>query len=155
MGMTGCTTSSPAPTSTPTGFATEAEAFAAAEATYRAYVDALNAVDLSDPATFEPVYEMSMGELNAVDRKSFSQMHADAWVKQGKAMVTRTQLVDWAEPIATIRACYDVSQVTLDAPNGASVVSPTRPDVQSLDIRIDNSTGKLVQIALSPEPLQC
>jgi ABC-type oligopeptide transport system substrate-binding subunit len=40
----------PAPTPSPTGFASQEEAFAAAEATYRAYVDALNAVDLADPA---------------------------------------------------------------------------------------------------------
>ncbi|HOQ22628.1 MAG TPA: hypothetical protein PLN62_09415, partial [Microbacterium sp.] len=53
--VTGCAPE-PAPTPTPTGFASDDEAFAAAEATYRAYVDALNAVDLSDPATFEPVY---------------------------------------------------------------------------------------------------
>ena len=55
--LAGCTTPEPTdPTPTPTSaFASEEEAFAAAEATYRAYVDALNEVDLSDPETFEPV----------------------------------------------------------------------------------------------------
>lgn len=155
LGVSGCTTPAPDPTPTPTGFATEAEAFAAAEATYRAYIDALNNVDLSDPATFEPVYELTMGELNAIDRETFSQMHADGWAKGGQAVITHTQPVEWSEPMATIRACYDVSQVTLEATDGSSVVSPTRPDVQSLDILIDNSSGRLVQIALSAEPLQC
>ena len=42
MALTGCVPE-PAPTPTPTGFASEEEAFAAAEETYRAYVDALNA----------------------------------------------------------------------------------------------------------------
>ena len=40
--LVGCAPSSE-PTPTPTGFASEAEAFEAAEATYRAYVDATNA----------------------------------------------------------------------------------------------------------------
>ena len=49
--MSGCAADpSVEPTPTPT-FANEDEAFAAAEATYRAYVDALNQVDLADPAT--------------------------------------------------------------------------------------------------------
>ncbi|MDQ1128454.1 hypothetical protein [Microbacterium sp. SORGH_AS_0888] len=66
----------PAPSPTPTGFADEDAAFAAAEATYRAYVDALNRVDLSDPATFEDVYRWTTGELNASDRKGLSAYHA-------------------------------------------------------------------------------
>lgn len=155
LGIAGCTTPSPEPTPTPTGFGSEAEAFAAAEATYRAYIDALNDVDLSDPATFEPVYELTAGELNALDRKTFSQMHADEWVKQGEAIVTEAQPVEWIDPIATIRVCYNVSQVALTAADGSSAVSPTRPDVQSLDIRIDIDARKLIQIGLSGEPLQC
>ena len=46
-------------------FANEEEAFAAAEETYRAYVDALNQVDLSDPETFEAVYAWTTGDANA------------------------------------------------------------------------------------------
>lgn len=155
LSVSGCTMPSPEPTPSPTGFASEAEAFAAAEATYRAYIDALNQVDLSDPATFEPVYELTAGELNALDRKTFSQMHADDWIKHGEAVVTQAQHVDWSDPIAIIRVCYDVSQVALNSADGTSVVSPTRPDVQSLDIKVDNGAGKLVQIGLSAEPLQC
>ncbi len=59
-------TPEPAPTPTPTGFASEDEAFRAAEETYRAYVDALNAVDLADPATFEPVFAWTTGDAKCV-----------------------------------------------------------------------------------------
>src|SRR5688500_5990965 len=52
--LAGCA-GDPEPAETTHGFASEEEAFAAAEETYRAYVDALNQVDLSDPETFEPV----------------------------------------------------------------------------------------------------
>ncbi len=58
----------PAPT-TAVSFSSEEEAFAAAEETYRAYVDALNQVDLSDPGTFEAVYAWTTGEANADERK--------------------------------------------------------------------------------------
>lgn len=79
--LTACTPE-PEPTPTPP-FATEAEAFAAAEATYRAYVDALNAVDLSDPATFEDVYAWTTGELNANDRRGLTNYHAEGVVEVG------------------------------------------------------------------------
>ncbi len=66
--VTGCSTPAGAPKPTP-AFSSEAEAFAAAEATYRAYVDALNAVDLSDPSTFEDVYSWTTGDANAGARR--------------------------------------------------------------------------------------
>ena len=62
----GAVTSGPA-------FATEEEAFAAAEETYREYVDALNQVDLSDPETFEAVYAWTTGDANAKERERSSQ----------------------------------------------------------------------------------
>ena len=74
--LSGCT-SEPAPVVSTPSFATEDEAFAAAEQTYRNYVDALNQVDLSDPATFEPVYAWTTGDANAADRETVAQMHAD------------------------------------------------------------------------------
>lgn len=64
--VSGCTPT-PEPTPTPTGFANEEEAFRAAEETYRAYVDALNEVDLADPATFEPLFVWTTGEWPAPD----------------------------------------------------------------------------------------
>ena len=84
--VTGCAPE-PAPTPTPTGFASDDEAFAAAEATYRAYVDALNAVDLSDPATFEPVYANLSGQALADEKKSLTTMSAEGWVVSGESKV--------------------------------------------------------------------
>src|SRR3546814_3928687 len=68
---TGCVGTPEPRETTPTPLS-DAEAFAAAEETYRAYVDALNQVDLSDPATFEPVYALTTGDLNSQDRRNFS-----------------------------------------------------------------------------------
>ena len=65
LGMTTACQPEPAPSPSGPVFANEEEAFAAAEETYRAYVDALNQVDLSDPETFEAVYAWTTGDFNA------------------------------------------------------------------------------------------
>ena len=83
LGMTTACQPDPAPSASGPIFANEEEAFAAAEETYRAYVDALNQVDLSDPETFEAVYAWTTGEANAGARKSLLEMHADGWTVTG------------------------------------------------------------------------
>ena len=129
----GCTPE-PAPEPTPTPpFASEEEAFAAAEATYRAYVDALNQVDLSDPETFEPVFGWTTGEANAGERKSLSQMHADGWSVSGRTSVVGARLADFSPKDGEVElaVCADVSGVDVRDSNGISVVSPDRPDLQA------------------------
>ncbi|MDN8549474.1 hypothetical protein PUW81_010175, partial [Microbacterium sp. NM3R9] len=60
----------PAKTAAPTETASDEAVFREAEAAYRAYVDALNAVDLADPATFEPVFALTTGELRSSEEAS-------------------------------------------------------------------------------------
>ncbi len=129
MGVTGCTPPSepaPTPAATVSGFASEEEAFRAAEATYRAYVDALNRVDLADPRTFEPVYAWLESDALAASRKSFARMHAEGLSVAGQSKVP------FIEPRAAglrevvIDVCLDVSNVTLVDSEGRSVVSKTR-----------------------------
>jgi len=148
LALTGCAAPpTPQPTPTPV-FASEDEAFAAAEATYRAYVDALNQVDLSDPETFEAVYEWTTGEANAEARKAFSAWHADGWVVSGasKATTVEPRLMG-GRKVKTVElaVCVDVSQVTLVDSNGVSMVSESRPDVQSVLVTLTptatNETG--------------
>jgi hypothetical protein len=146
MGMTGCTTSSPAPTSTPTGFATEAEAFAAAEATYRAYVDASNAVDTADPSTFAAVFEATGGEFNASARESLSEMHAEGTVVIGESTYSNAMLVEWDPPTASIAVCLDVSDVRVTDSAGQSLVSPDRPPIQSIAVDVDLDVKKVMEI---------
>lgn len=133
--LTGCTPP-PAPEPTPT-FAGEEEAFAAAEATYRAYVDALNAVDLSDPETFEDVYAWTTGDANAGIRKSFSEMHADGLTVSGTTVATLIQprqAGGAGNESVELAVCLDVSDVRLTDAAGASAVAPDRPDVQSMSV---------------------
>jgi hypothetical protein len=150
--VTGCS-GQPAPEpSTPSAptFATDEEAFAAAEETYRAYVDATNAVDLADPATFASVFTLLTDDAAADARKQYSQMHAEAWRLSGARQVV---LVAVREPtseisVAALNVCLDVSDVEVVDPSGKSVVNTNRPDVQSIAVELTSSaespTGLLI-----------
>lgn len=137
--LAGCAPADPVPTPTSTGFASEADAFAAAEATYRAYVDALNQVDLSDPSTFEEVYRWTTGDANAEARESFSQMHADGWKVTGRTKYDSMTVVDSATLPITIAVCVDVSEVDVVDESGQSVVPSTRPDRQAISAQLSDS----------------
>ncbi|MBD3751678.1 MAG: hypothetical protein IE935_04375 [Micrococcales bacterium] len=136
--LAGCGPSDPAPTPTPTGFASEEEAFAAAEATYRAYVDALNQVDLSDPSTFEEVYRWTTGDANAGDREGLSQYHADRVTVTGDSVILLAEpgRPDPAGPW-TLAVCLDVSAVEVTDAEGNSLVDPDRAPVQTLTISLE------------------
>ena len=125
------------PTPTPT-FANEDEAFAAAEATYRAYVDALNQVDLADPATFEEVYAWTTGEANASAREYLSQLHSEEVKLLGSSRVARI----WSElgdQPTIVSVCLDVSEVELLDVNGRSIVDANRPNEQSFKVKLQSS----------------
>ncbi len=140
----------PTPTPSETGFASEAEAFAAAEETYRAYVDALNDVDLSDPATFEPVYALLVGEASEAARKSFSQMHSDGWKVTGSSKVILVSPTSSASPDESIdlAVCVDVSDVSVEDADGTSLVED-RPDVQSLTVVAIEDAGSSTGVKIT------
>lgn len=154
----GCTPT-PTPTPTPTGFANEAEAFAAAEATYRAYVDALNQVDLADPTTFEEVYRWTTGDANAEARRSFSQMHADGWSVSGETKFDSLSIEsDQPEGGLIVALCLDVTSVDVLDESGVSVVPAARVDRQSLDVEMElaaTSTGLAIARSNAVEPGAC
>lgn len=144
--MGGCSVT-PEPEETAPAFATEEEAFAAAEQTYRAYVDALNQVDLSDPETFEPVFALTTGEANANERERLSQMHADGWT-----LIGDSSLDDFLHPAETSTgsatnlaavACMNVSAVDVIDATGSSQVSPDRRDRYALLVNFDTGSVDL------------
>jgi hypothetical protein len=130
-------------------FTSEEQAFAAAEETYRAYVDALNAVDLSDPETFEDVFAWTTGEANAGARETFSQMHADGWTVSGTtevALVVPQSTGEWAEGVE-LAVCLDVSDVALVDSTGASVVDSDRLAIQPMRVLLSISNGSTMRIS--------
>ncbi|WP_261167256.1 hypothetical protein [Microbacterium sp. Marseille-Q6965] len=141
----------PEPEPTPTGFTTEAEAFKAAEQTYRAYVEALNGADLQNPSTLEPVYNwLANGALEAT-REEFTTMSASGWTKTG------TTVASFVEPVPgsfrgsalSLNACLDVSDVEVLNTDGTSVVSADRSDVQALLVDFTWSTETRTHLQIS------
>jgi ABC-type oligopeptide transport system substrate-binding subunit len=131
----------PAPPPTPTGFASEEEAFAAAEATYRAYVDALNQVNLADPATFEPVFSSLSGSALAASKKSLTELHADGYTLKGETRYTEAERseADREDGTVALDICLDVTDVDVSDASGQSVVSPDRLNVQPLRVTFVSS----------------
>ncbi|GAA1958573.1 hypothetical protein GCM10009816_20030 [Microbacterium aquimaris] len=157
--LAGCAPT-PEPTPTPTGFASEEEAFAAAEETYRAYVDALNDVDLSDPETFEPVYALTTGEANAGARETFSEYHANGWQVNGTTIATVIVELPKGEAFATkldLAICLDVSDVDVVDPTGDSVVGSDRPPVQAMTVSMTRggATWRISEITGREGPPEC
>lgn len=146
--LAGC---APTPTDidpTPT-FSSEAEAFAAAEATYREYVKALNAVDLSDPETFEDVYAWTTGDLNASDRRGLTRYHADGAEVSGQSQIQSTAPgSDASREDIRLAVCLDVSAVRLVDESGASLVDIDRADVQSLTVSFVESETSPTHLVL-------
>lgn len=128
---------SPTTATTPSPADSDAAAFAAAEATYRAYVDALNAVDLADPSTFEPVYALTTGEVQEADRRSLQSYNSQNVTVSGKSRIVRLEHVGTAEQSQVqLAVCLDVSTIEVRAADGASLVSPDRVPVQSLLVMV-------------------
>ncbi|MFG6493521.1 hypothetical protein [Microbacterium sp. P03] len=149
--LSGCI-GQPAPAESTPLFSSEDEAFAAAEQTYRNYVDALNQVDLSDPSTFEPVYAWTTGDANANARESYTRMHADGWQVSGEsslALVEPHPREAGDAGIYDLAVCLDVSDITGTDAEGKSVVSPDRRDVQSMLISLKVSVESPTKLLVS------
>jgi len=141
----------PEPTPSAPAFTSEAEAFAAAEETYRAYVDALNQVDLSDPETFEAVYAWTTGDANAGERTTFSQMHADGWLVKGTTAFDGFRPVSFTSdaPVSVVaELCLDVSGVDVFDRDGNSVVPAERLDRQPVVVTFLESGSTLTHLTI-------
>lgn len=146
--VSGCA-AEPAPEVTPTPtFTSHADAFAAAEATYRAYVDALNQVDLADPETFEAVYAWTTGDANAGIRQSLSHMHAERWTVEGTSVPRTVDPLLFRPDRSELAVCLDVSSVVVRDTAGSSVVSDSRGNVQTMTVVVvpspETPTGALI-----------
>lgn len=138
--LTGCGAGSapPAVSGSPTSTTTpdaDDEAFRAAEATYRAYVDALNAVDLSDPATFEPVFALTTGKLNDETRATLAEMHSAGWRVEGQSHVQHLRAIRVDVLEVELAACLDVAAVRVLDQSGAVVTGEDRQPLQRLTVR--------------------
>lgn len=131
---TGCTPD-PAPTPSPTGFASDEEAFAAAEATYRAYVDAVNA-RRADPESQPDPTSYLTGKALEVDLDGDRQLEAMGLRIEGPSAVTSVLPLSATRGHAEVLVCLDSSESRLLDEAGVNRTPTDRQDVIGLDVKI-------------------
>ncbi|MEV7631423.1 hypothetical protein AB0N64_03330 [Microbacterium sp. NPDC089318] len=130
IGMLSACTPESKPTPKPTksaAFATDEEAFAAAEETYKAYVDATNAVDLQDPDSFDAVFSWLTGSALAEERETFSQFRAEGLSRSGEGSFDTFTPTTFDQKEVVASVCLDVSDIELSYADGTSAVPVDRP----------------------------
>lgn len=128
-------------------FASEKEAFAAVEETYRAYNDAFNRVDFEDFSTFMPLAEFTGGDYAASERKDLSLMSAEGLVRGGEIVVEWFRLEQYEPGVSLVaRTCNNVAGTTFTDAAGTSLVPEGRPIRYALNLTFEpwESDWKLV-----------
>jgi hypothetical protein len=156
--VVGCSPA-PEPTPTPTAaFATEEEAFAAAEETYRAYVEAANSTDLAVPSTFEPVFVWLQADAATAARENYSELHAKGLTRKGLSTFDTFTPESFVGKTVIARLCLDVSEVEIMDPAGVSVVPDDRPPRQPLEAEFTaapTETGLAIVSMIPAEGFKC
>lgn len=144
--LTGCASEpEPTPSATP-AFASEAEAFAAAEEVYRAYNEALNRVD-QDPRAEDPLRYLA-GEALEVAISDIDTLASAGLDVVGAATLTvfDGEMADIEGQGATIVAfvCLDVSGVTLIDAAGTNVTPPERGNIVATRVTFSGGAEQLL-----------
>ena len=135
LGLAGCTQPEPAePTPTP-AFSSDEEAFAAAEKTYRAYVDALNARHANAAATPPPT-DFLIGQALESELETQRVLAEQKRSIVGDAKMTRFAGTDFANDLGAVTAvaCLDVSSSRVVDSEGTDVTPSDRPPVLALEL---------------------
>lgn len=139
----------PAPVESTPLFANEQEAFAAAEQTYRDYVDALNA-EADGDSTIDPTTYL-VGEALETELDSRRELEANGQQIDGHLTVDRFRAVSQSESDRVeADVCLDISETRILDTNGTDLTPTTRPDRVGVrvrlvpmdeDLRIEQITG--------------
>ena len=154
LGMLAACTPQPEPTPAKTAlFTSDQEAFTAAEETYVEYLKALNATDLSDAATFEPVYAWLTGTARGAEKDSLSTYYAEDLTRTGDTTFDSFTPLRSAENEVSANLCLDVSEVDLLDTNNTSVLRPDRATRRGLEVTfVPGKTSTGLRIASNHEP---
>lgn len=143
--LTGCLGSAPDPTPTPTGvFASEEEAFEAAEETYRAYIDAVNA-RYADPRSVPDPQSFLVGSALDADISSEQEMDQLGIHIVGTSAVSSVGTVS-ADPTVgdvVIRACLDSTEARVTNDKGEDVTLPDRDPTVLAEVHMTAVGGEL------------
>lgn len=150
------------PTSTPTStpvFASEADALAAAEAAYKAYLKVSDQILMDSGKNPERLLAVATKSVLEEESEGFSQAAAKHWRSTGGTTVTGVKTESYSptakfgQPVITVYACVDVSKVGFLDSRGRSVVAPDRPDVTPFETSFQSSSAGSSELILSKEDL--
>lgn len=149
----------PSPTATPL-FANKEDAFAAAEATYRAYTDASNATILTDATTFDAVFAWLRADALDSARKNFSEYYASGVTRTGASSFDHFTPGSYDAETRTVvvHLCIDVSSVDVLDAEGHSVVPADRPPRRAVEVTMisaDTATRLAISSAIPTDMLTC
>lgn len=133
--LTACApASAPTPSPTPTGFASEEEAFAAAEATYRAYVDASNRL-LAGDSTASPLAFLAGQALT--DEQEVQRLLEESGQRlEGEFRIKSFTNESWTSDQVQAYVCLDLSNVTVRKGSGDDSLDQTGPRENLLEVRL-------------------
>ena len=149
--LTGCLSPAPEPTPTPTAvFSSEEEAFAAAEETYRAYVDAVNA-RRADPQSEPDPQSFLIGEALEADIDSLREFEELGIRIHGDSLIG--SVVPASADVTTgdvaLQVCYDSTGARIIDESGDDVTLADRDPTILLDVRFVAVDGDLLVESLS------
>lgn len=151
----------PEPSPTPTAaFASEEEAFAAAEETYRAYTEALSDIDLADSLSLETVFGWLVDDAAAASREAFSELSAEDFTVSGATTYSNFEGtgVDLTSGQVDAVVCLDVTDVDVRNSSGQSIVTDDRPDHQPMQatfVPASTTTGLAISSTQQSETDTC
>jgi hypothetical protein len=132
--LTGCA-GSPEPHESTTTPMSDEEAFAAAEETYRAYVDAVNARRVDEHST-PPPQDFLIGEALEADLETSRQLEQQGLRILGETEVTVTNFRRIGSGVELL-ACLDVSETRVINEAGEDVTPTDRAGSQAVTVTVD------------------
>lgn len=145
LALTTACTPDPDPTQspTPTGFASEEEAFAAAEETYRAYVDAVNARRANDDSEVDPKAFLTGSALDA-DIRSDERFASRGIRIEGTTLVQSVDQRSVTEVGIELTVCLDATETRVVDEHDKDVTPADRPTVLPVDVVVTGEPGDLL-----------
>lgn len=134
--MSGCAPEpQPSPTPTP-AFASEEEAFAAAEEVYRAYIDAVNAENRGEPGASPQ--DFLTGTLLDADLASRRDLEASGVHIEGPTEILNflgaTSDIETSAPRLVATVCLDISKSRAIDASGQDVTAAGRSDIYGMSV---------------------
>jgi hypothetical protein len=160
LALAGCVPTDAHPTAPPHSsaspvFASDAEALAAAEKAYAAYLKVSDEIANDGGKDADRLKGLATGTLLSDDMSGFASFTAKGWHSVGETKLTKAvlQSADVApggQGTVVVYLCEDVSGVDVLDQSGVSVVSTGRPELQQFQVTLDLMRSRLIPSEREP-----